>query len=217
MPNCLQCSYLNKQDCKCTAPIFKKRSGKTRQCDMAVELKTAKNVYGAVLEIGFGKNRTFRRKVLRKRDGTTWTGVEPRWESVPLSNEYNGSASSLPFNPDSFNFVVSFQSVEHWEEFNSDMTASLAEIYRVLKPGGSFIATIPIHSHGSDMFVLGNVQEFLSCFGEKWSKIETEDWRRDWFPLEPSYPSEKRISVLRKIRPLPEVINDWMLEVIAEK
>ncbi|WP_306370351.1 bifunctional 2-polyprenyl-6-hydroxyphenol methylase/3-demethylubiquinol 3-O-methyltransferase UbiG [Nocardiopsis sp. CC223A] len=49
------------------------------------------------------------------------------------------SADSLAFDPNTFDRVTAFDAVEHIE----DLAGALAEIHRVLKPGGAFSLTTP--------------------------------------------------------------------------
>ncbi|MBA2450743.1 MAG: methyltransferase domain-containing protein [Chloroflexi bacterium] len=49
------------------------------------------------------------------------------------------SATAMPFRDETFNTVVSNSSIEHIP----DLTATLREIGRVLRPDGSFVATFP--------------------------------------------------------------------------
>jgi ubiquinone/menaquinone biosynthesis C-methylase UbiE len=63
-----------------------------------------------------------------------------------------GDVASLPFEPASFDLVVSTFSMHHW----SDPAAGLAEIGRVLRPGGRVLiwdfgaGSAPLHSHTPD-------------------------------------------------------------------
>ena len=50
-----------------------------------------------------------------------------------------GSAYSLPFSDDTFDLIVCSEVLEHLHEYND----AVMEIYRVLKPGGKFYASVP--------------------------------------------------------------------------
>ena len=50
-----------------------------------------------------------------------------------------GSAYSLPFSNNTFDLIVCSEVLEHLHEYND----AVKEIYRVLKPGGKFYASVP--------------------------------------------------------------------------
>jgi hypothetical protein len=59
----------------------------------------------------------------------------------------------------------------------------------VLKPGGSLYLDAPIHLHGHEMFVAGDVERITALFvGDLWSGVTLERWRYDHDPL-PRYPT----------------------------
>jgi hypothetical protein len=59
----------------------------------------------------------------------------------------------------------------------------------VLRPGGSLYLDAPIHLHGHEMFVAGDVARILALFaGALWTDVTAERWRYDHDPL-PRYPT----------------------------
>ena len=50
-----------------------------------------------------------------------------------------GSSYSLPFSDNTFDLIVCSEVLEHLHEYND----AVMEIYRVLKPGGKFYASVP--------------------------------------------------------------------------
>jgi SAM-dependent methyltransferase len=217
MSNCKQCEWLDDIKVECAAPVLKAGSGLCRKCDMAVVIKTGKIATGMVLEIGPGVNQSFRRKVWKNGDGNVWVGVDPHFGDRPLKKRYHGKATKIPFGDEAFDLVGTFNSMEHWYGFGDSIECGLKEVLRVLKPGGMFVATVPIHSHGHDMFVLGNYDAIRECFNNDWVKVEFEDWRKESDPLPPAFPSEKEIKALRKIIPVTTKVNEWLLEIRAWK
>jgi len=57
------------------------------------------------------------------------------------ANLLQGSVTQLPFKDGAFDLVTSLDVIEHVE----DDQAALIELYRVLKPGGSLVVTVPAY------------------------------------------------------------------------
>jgi ubiquinone/menaquinone biosynthesis C-methylase UbiE len=55
------------------------------------------------------------------------------------TNFISGSAYSLPFSDNTFDLVVCSEVLEHLHEYKD----AIAEISRVMKPGGKFLASVP--------------------------------------------------------------------------
>lgn len=71
-------------------------------------------------------------------------GLENNPKPIPIAHERGfdvrlGSATDIPFDDDTFDIVALLDTVEHIEE----ETAVLQETYRVTKPGGYMIVTVP--------------------------------------------------------------------------
>ena len=104
--------------------------------------EAAKRVGGAVLEIGTGSG--YGVEVLSPV-AETLTTVDKHTPASGISGIYPNvefrrmKVPPLYFPTGSFDRVVSFQVIEHIK----DDGALLAEVYRVLKPGGNFIVTTP--------------------------------------------------------------------------
>ena len=116
------------------------------------------------LELGYGK--ALAREERRGVSGGSWTGLEPnapRAQAAAIGRGGYGHAGSIPFPNETFDVVFGIQSIEHWEERQASLPENLtyagclAEVWRVLKPGGSIYFDAPIHLHGHEMFVLGDL------------------------------------------------------------
>ena len=81
-------------------------------------------------------------------------GLDPHLESLDKSLEgleffesisnkktsfLSGSAYKLPFNDNTFDLVICSEVLEHLHEYKE----AVDEVYRVLKPGGKFLASVP--------------------------------------------------------------------------
>jgi len=74
-----------------------------------------------------------------------------------------GNAQILPFADDSFDYVLCLDSFEHYP----DEQAAAHEIFRILKPGGSFFLSIPTYSN-----VAGMVKKWCESVGS----YEKDSW-----------------------------------------
>jgi SAM-dependent methyltransferase len=98
---------------------------------------------GPLLEIGSGKGRMLD---LLRREGHDAQGVEVNASMIQESRRLYGAlpihkvdGAALPFEDQAFSTVVSFDVFEHIP----DSDAHLAEVRRVLKPGGLYLLQTP--------------------------------------------------------------------------
>ena len=123
-----------------------------------------------VLEVGCG-TWDFAKKILEK-NGCEWHGFEP----VDLGKEnltiVKGSVKNIPYHDNSFDLVLCNQTMEHWFEYNVSLKRALAEIHRVLKPGGVLMVNSPIHLHGDPRFLRGEIKKIIANFSRKFWKIQ---------------------------------------------
>jgi len=100
-----------------------------------------------ILDVGCGGGKTIERLLGRAPDGKVY-GIDYSAASVAVSRETNasaiadgrvdvrhGSVSGLPFPPATFDLVTAVETHYYWP----DLTADLAEVRRVLKPGGRVV------------------------------------------------------------------------------
>lgn len=100
-------------------------------------------VAGKLLEVGCGEGRGVE---LLEEKVTSYTGIDKITEVVdglsiayPHSTFLQANIPPLAFADESFDFVISFQVIEHIK----DDKTYLQEIARVLKPGGKALITTP--------------------------------------------------------------------------
>ena len=190
---CRRCPKFDAHRAECGVPF----GSPLRKCVVAATEAHLRDTRGQqVLEIGYAR-RSYPKYII-EMSGGTWTGVEPLVDRavVPkLGAGGYGHAGSIPFPPATFDVVCGNQSLEHWSEPlpNGDAPPSyadcLAEIWRVLKPGGRLYLDAPIHLHGHEMFVAGDVPRILALFDAAlWTNVVAERWRYVHEPL-PRYPT----------------------------
>jgi ubiquinone/menaquinone biosynthesis C-methylase UbiE len=103
-----------------------------------------------VLEIGFGAGRAIEVVAAQTLKGHV-SGIDHSQTMVQAASRRNakaikagrvtlqhGDINALPFSDGQFNGVFTIQTLYFW----SDATRALAEIYRVLKPGGRLVVTL---------------------------------------------------------------------------
>jgi SAM-dependent methyltransferase len=185
---CRLCPKLDVKRERCGVPF----GSPLRKCVTAATEAHLRSSRGmSALEIG-SHRRSFAKHVV-EQSGGTWTGVEPNapTRAAPrIGGAGYGQAGDLPFADATFDIAFGIQSFEHWEERQPGIerpipyAACLAEIWRVLKPGGSIYLDAPIHLHGHEMFIAGDVPRIVALFDRAlWTNLVVERWRYEHAPL----------------------------------
>ena len=89
-----------------------------------------------LLDVGAGRGLLVS---LARADGLDAHGVEPFWPEPIDPHVVRGFAESLPFPDATFDLVTCFSVIEYIER----PSAALAEIARVLRPGGVAVVAVP--------------------------------------------------------------------------
>ena len=228
---CRRCPKFDPHRAVCGVPF----GSPLRKCVVAATEAHLRATRGLrVLEIGYARHSYGKRIV--ELAGGSWTGVEPlieRSQPPQVGTGGYGHAGDIPFPDATFDVVFGSQSFEHWEEPLPHGTPSpsyaecLAEVCRVLRPGGRLYLDAPIHLHGHEMFVAGDVDRIAALFAnDRWADLTIERWRYDHEPL-PRYPTPAAdIDYVRgtiksydlgKIAELQTNGSVWLLTVTAVK
>ena len=227
---CRLCPKFDDRGQRCSVPF----GTPVRKCVVAsLEAHLHGTTGMTTLELGYGK-RSLAKDVV-EQSGGIWTGLEPnaaRAQAAAIGGGGYGHAGSIPFPSETFDLVFGIQSIEHWEEKQPSLPQGLTydgclrEIWRVLKPGGSIYFDAPIHLHGHDMFVLGDLSRIRGLFDPQlWTGLTLEKWRYDHEPL-PQYltpeketaawPSYLPASALARVDEIRKR-SVWLLALTAKK
>jgi SAM-dependent methyltransferase len=138
-----------------------------------------------VLEIGCG---SWSYVLDRLPPGVVWQGIDvvAEYEDQRSVATVLGSVAAVPFAAGSFDYVLTNQSIEHWFEYGVTLHTGMAEIARVLKPGGQAWVNVPVHLHGHRLFVAGDHGEIARALlgTGAFEPERLEHWRREHAPLE---------------------------------
>lgn len=112
-----------------------------------------------ILDVGCGGGRTVSKLAARAAEGHVY-GIDYSPDSVAASIKKNaqgiaagrvsiqqGSVSQLPFADSTFDLVTAVETHFFWPDLPSDMR----EVFRVLKPGGSFIVIVEVYKGANKM------------------------------------------------------------------
>lgn len=184
MPNCIDCIHLDPTVPQCKLAPLGGTKGRVKACEIAVLKKHQPNFRGDILEVGCGIFKGPKKAVLAQ--GCKYYGLDPRWPDNPSMNFFNGSAAHIPFESETFDWVLAFSSIEHWDEKGDSIENGLSEIHRVLKPGGYLLVAAPIHNHGHNIFYYGSLGVIRDLFNDgDWAEVDFELWGRNSSPLPP--------------------------------
>lgn len=173
---------------RCSVPF----GSPLRKCITASVEYHLRDVSGLrVLEVGCGESS--HAKFVVEASGGTWIGLDPRAgkHGKDSVRSVGGVVQQMPFKDESFDVVCGVQTLEHWEEEGSRFAglgyqSVLAEVWRVLKPGGWLYLDAPIHLHGAAEFIRGDIPSIEAIFREQaWQNLRMMSWRRLHAPLKP--------------------------------
>lgn len=217
MPACMDCYKFDSDKQICTV----EKGSPIRKCVCALLEKELSTLEPSLnfLEVGCG-SWDFAKKIVEDRS-CNWFGVEPRLEDekgIPSISTHVGTVANLPFENNFFDYVLGNQTLEHWQEWKTSYSKGFRELYRVLKPGGVLSMNVPIHLHGNEIFVKGDLPKILKLFNLRlWEGLSYEAWRRDCEPLKPFEGYKLNAFARNDLISDKDVPSSWIMQIMTRK
>ncbi|MCS6775604.1 MAG: class I SAM-dependent methyltransferase, partial [Chthonomonadaceae bacterium] len=102
--------------------------------------------------------------------------ISPTYYGKPTIATRIESVEALSFPDQTFDLVVGNQTMEHWNESGCRTEVGLWQCFRVCKPGGKVCLNVPIHFHGSRIFVEGDLKAIEAMFRPFASDLQMQPW-----------------------------------------
>lgn len=111
--------------------------------------------------------------------------IGAKYEAIDFCHEYYGeqvvatrieNLAALSFENDSFDFVIGNQSLEHWAENGCTNEWGVYQCFRVCKLGGTVALNVPIHFHGTKIFLHGDYVAINTLFKPHSDNVRLEKW-----------------------------------------
>ncbi len=177
----------------------------------------ADKISGEVLEIGTGSGYGIEVIAPKAKSFTTIDKHRPSDELLQADNVEFIAAKvpPLPFEDESFDYVISFQVIEHIKRDEAFVT----EVHRVLRPGGKFIVSTP----NRPMSITRNPwhvreyskEEFSALLSTQFTEIEALGVNGDYMVMD--YYQKNRQSVQRitkyDVLNLQHRLPGWLLQI----
>lgn len=118
------------------------------------------------------------------------------YEAIDTESEYFNkktvatrieNLAELSFPDEYFDLVIGNQTMEHWGEYGCTLDWGLYQCFRVCKQDGKVLINVPIHFHGTQTFMLGQLEKIKNLFAPFSGQVTFHKW---------GYPSEPIPSLL---------------------
>ena len=177
----------------------------------AKRLALGKDVLDAACGEGYGSNMIVEEAksvIGLDIDSTTIKHAKNKYKSRKLTF-VEGSCSDLPFEENSFDMVISFETLEHLEQ----QQKMLAEFNRVLKSDGILIISTPDKKHYSD--ATGFVNEFhvKELYKDEFKQLISHFWSQQvWYSQAMTFNSVMEKLDSNQMNYATDILNQELLE-----
>lgn len=123
--------------------------------------------------------------------------VGAHYEGIDTESEYFGRKSvatrfenlaELSFPDEMFDLVIGNQTMEHWAEYGCTTQWGLYQCFRVCKPGGKVLLNVPIHFHGTSLFLMGRLDQIKELFSPFSNTVTLYSWGEHSAPIPKYFP-----------------------------
>ncbi len=119
------------------------------------------------------------------------------FDGIDTFTEYFGKKSvatrfenlaELSFSDEYFDIVIGNQTMEHWAENGCTLEWGLYQCFRVCKTGGLVVMNVPIHYHGTEIFLLGKLDKIENLFKPFSNTVKLQTWGSPANPIPEYFP-----------------------------
>jgi SAM-dependent methyltransferase len=137
-----------------------------------------------VLDIGCGSWDTIKKYC--ERVGAEYQGIDTQTEycGKPTIATKLENLAELSFADEYFDLVIGNQTMEHWGEFGCTLRWGLYQAFRVCKVQGKVLMNVPIHFHGTTVFMLGKLKTLEKLYAPFSQTVTFTKWGYPCDPLE---------------------------------
>jgi len=205
MPQCSECRMLVGKECSAYATA-KEVLGRQLPppplgaCMIPIVEDYLSLISGGMWVLDVGCGSWSRIKDHCDRVGADYHGIDTKTEycgKTTVATRLENLAD-LSFPDESFDVVIGNQTMEHWAENGCSLEWGLFQCFRVCKFNGRVLMNVPIHFHGTQTFMLGDLEKLQNLFAQFSTQVSFQKWGSPSAPLPSLFPYPGYSPLLKK-------------------